>query len=52
MVWSVHDELIVEVDKPNTTAVEDIEQIMSTTPSWLGDCPLAAEAYETDIYAK
>ena len=52
VVWTVHDELIVEVDESNTTAREDIEQIMSTTPSWLGDCPLGAEAYETDIYAK
>ena len=52
VVWTVHDEIIVEVDKDNDTACKDIERIMSATPAWLGDCPLAAEAYETHVYKK
>jgi len=52
VVWTVHDELIAEVDESDNTALKDIEQIMSTAPTWLGDCPIAAEAYETHIYKK
>jgi DNA polymerase len=52
VVWTVHDEIIVEVDTGDTTAGKHIEEIMSTAPDWLGDCPLAAESYETDLYKK
>lgn len=45
-----HDEAIVEVDldvKPR-----DIEVIMSVTPEWLENCPIAAEAVEAQHYLK
>ena len=52
VVWTVHDELVAEVDESNTTAREEIERIMSTAPSWMADCPVASEAYETNKYTK
>ena len=52
ILWSVHDELIIEVDIDDTTACKHIEKIMSTAPEWLSDCPIAAEAYEANAYTK
>ena len=53
VLWTVHDEIIIEVDEE--TAERDlkrIEEIMTTPPDWWPDLPLAAEAAIVDKYAK
>ena len=52
VVWSVHDELIVEVDENDKDAAKEIENLMSITPDWLEGCPIGAEAYEATKYTK
>ena len=52
VLWTVHDELIVEVDQNDTDSIKDIEDMMSRTPEWLEGCPIAAEAHEADKYMK
>ena len=39
VVWSVHDELIVEVDEGDKDAAKEIENLMSITPDWLEGLP-------------
>lgn len=50
ILFSVHDELILEVDQ-NVTA-KDIEHEMSYCPPWLEGCPIGAEAKEVPHYQK
>lgn len=50
VLFSVHDEAVVEVDAALTT--EDIERTMSVCPPWLDGCPIGAEAMETPCYTK
>ena len=50
LVLHVHDEAVVEVDRDVNP--KDVEALMSVTPDWLKGCPVAAEAVETDRYAK
>ena len=52
VVWSVHDELIVEVDENDKDAAKEIENLMSITPDWLEGCPIGAVAYEATKYTK
>lgn len=53
IVLTVHDEIIVEVDKDDETkSVEDFTNIMETVPSWAAGLPIKVEAYEADRYRK
>ncbi|MAK37810.1 MAG: hypothetical protein CMC15_16750 [Flavobacteriaceae bacterium] len=52
VLWTIHDELIVEVNEDDSTAKEEVEAIMSTAPEWMADCPVKAEAYEAPAYTK
>jgi hypothetical protein len=52
VIWTVHDEFIVEVDEDDKDAKRDIENLMSITPEWLEGCPINAEAIETKHYTK
>lgn len=49
-LFSVHDEAIFEVDKDFPEA--EIKKIMSTTPDWLPECPIACKAISADHYKK
>ena len=52
VIWTVHDEFIVEVDEDDMLAKPAIENLMSITPEWLEGCPINAEAIETNHYTK
>lgn len=52
VLWTVHDELIAEVDIDDTKSCSRITEIMSTAPSWMADCPVEAEAHEAKTYTK
>ena len=52
IIWTVHDEFIVEVDENDSSAREEIERLMSITPEWLEGCPIGAEAIEAKHYTK
>jgi len=53
IVFHVHDEAVCEVASASAQkAAAEIEKIMSTTPDWLPDCPLAAESVVTGRYCK
>jgi len=53
VVFHVHDEVILEVPESRAEEVrEQVEQVMSTTPSWLSGCPVAAEARIFNHYTK
>jgi len=49
----VHDELVLEVPEEMAhTALHDCERIMSISPDWIPDLPLAAEGQIVDVYTK
>ena len=50
ILWSSHDEAILEVDKDVMPA--DVERFMSVTPEWCPGLPVAAEAREVKCYCK
>lgn len=52
VLWTVHDEIIVEVDAEDKQARAEIQDLMSRTPEWIKGCPVAAEAYEANAYTK
>jgi len=53
VVFHVHDEVIVEVPESQAQeACERIRQIMSVSPAWLPDCPVAADAVIHHHYTK
>tara|TARA_B100000686_G_scaffold354426_1_gene464606 strand:- start:3384 stop:5150 length:1767 start_codon:yes stop_codon:yes gene_type:complete len=52
IIWTVHDEFIVEVDENDNDARQEIERLMSITPEWLEGCPIGAEAIEAKQYTK
>ena len=52
IIWTVHDEFIVEVDENDNDARQEIERLMSITPEWLEGCPIGAEAIEAKHYTK
>ena len=52
IVFHVHDEMIIEVDKKEAEETyEDVVKIMSTPPEWI-DLPLAAEGTILERYEK
>jgi DNA polymerase len=53
LVNSVHDEVLLLVDEQNgETALSEVENIMTTPPSWASDFPLAAEGWCGKRYRK
>jgi len=53
VIFHVHDEVVIEVDKEGAENVlEDVIKIMSTPPVWLPDIPLAAEGKVLTQYEK
>lgn len=52
--FSVHDENVVQIseERANRQTTLEIEEIMSTRPSWARDLPLAAETAILDRYSK
>jgi DNA polymerase len=53
LVNSIHDEVLLLVDEQNSeTALSEVENIMTTPPSWASDFPLAAEGWCGKRYRK
>lgn len=50
VLFTCHDEAVLECDENITK--QDVERIMSRTPSWLAGCPIAAEGQEIPHYKK
>lgn len=50
ILWSSHDEAILEVDDSVTTQM--VENAMSVTPDWIPGLPVAAEAKIVERYCK
>jgi len=49
-IFTVHDEVILEVDKSVTT--QEVQDIIKINPDWMPDVPLDSEAEESDYYKK
>jgi DNA polymerase len=53
LVNSIHDEVLLLVDEQNSEkALSEVENIMTTPPSWASDFPLAAEGWCGKRYRK
>ena len=52
IVMHVHDEIIVDVPKADTDALQKITDIMAQPISWAPGLPLRGDGYETDYYRK
>lgn len=52
IVMHVHDEIIVDVPKVDTSALKTITDIMAQPISWAPGLPLRGDGYETDYYRK
>ena len=52
IVMHVHDEIIVDVPKADTSALKTITDIMAQPISWAPGLPLRGDGYETDYYRK
>ena len=52
-IMTVHDEIVCEVpDYYTSTALETVEEIMTTSPSWAQNLPIGAEAWVGQRYRK
>lgn len=51
VVLHVHDEIVIETDKPEDVK-DELSRIMSTSPEWASDLPLAAEVKIMSRYGK
>jgi DNA polymerase len=51
VVLHVHDEIVIESDRPEDVASE-LKRVMTTCPSWAGGLPLAAEVKIMTRYGK
>ena len=51
VVLHVHDEIVIETDKPEDVK-SDLSRIMSDSPAWASDLPLAAEVKIMSRYGK
>ncbi|WP_225870102.1 hypothetical protein [Corynebacterium silvaticum] len=49
IVMHVHDEIVVET---TTATVDEICDLMASTPDWAAGLPLAADGYSCDFYRK
>lgn len=52
IVMHVHDEIVVDVPKEDTEALNTITNIMKITPEWAEGMPLKGDGYETEFYKK
>jgi hypothetical protein len=53
VILHVHDELLLEVDECIADqCLTECEEIMSTSPQWIPDLPIAAEGKILDVYTK
>lgn len=52
IVMHVHDEIVVDVPKEDTDALNTITDIMKITPDWAEGMPLKGDGYETEFYKK
>lgn len=52
VLFSSHDEAIIETDLDNGLTVDDVAAVMSKAPEWMKDLPVAAEAKEAPHYLK
>lgn len=48
----VHDEIVIEVDEDDATALHTLEEVMSHVPDWAKGLPLGAEGWEGKRYRK
>jgi DNA polymerase bacteriophage-type len=51
-IWPTHDEAVWLADEDDDTAAKDVEELLSITPDWLGDCPIGAEVHVSKFYEK
>ena len=51
VVLHVHDEIVIETDKPEA-ALEELQRVMTTPPAWAAGLPLDAETSIMDRYGK
>jgi hypothetical protein len=52
-LWSVHDEAVVEVRiQEARTRLEEILEVMNTSPTWASDCPFGSEGSLSPFYLK
>ena len=51
IVLHVHDEVVIEVEK-DKSSVEEICNLMTTSPPWAKDLSLKAEGYKCEFYRK
>jgi len=51
VVLHVHDEIVIESDRPEDVASE-LKRVMTTCPSWAEGLPLAAEVKIMGRYGK
>lgn len=52
VVLHVYDEIVLEVDEDNTTAVDELKAIMCSPPSWAKGLPVNVEGGESRRYVK
>lgn len=52
VVAHVHDEMIVDVPRPDQTAAKDIDDMMAEPIDWAPGLPLKGGTYECDYYQK
>jgi len=52
VLWSVHDELIIEVDEDDASAADAVKHIMSQSPEWLPELPLSVDIGVSKCYKK
>jgi hypothetical protein len=52
VLFSCHDEAILEIDIDNPIKADDVARIMSRCPEWMPGLPVAAEAKEVTRYEK
>jgi len=51
IVASIHDEVVSEIDEGERT-VEELVEIMSQAPQWIGNCPIAASGWRGKRFQK
>jgi len=50
-IVTVHDEIVIEAPE-GFGSLDEVMQVMGTSPSWAHDLPMRADAFETQFYGK